>query len=321
MYTINQLSDYINGHLASINYPSAPAGLYDPIKYTLQGGGKRLRPVLTLAVGAAYGLELDSLLPQALGIELFHNFTLLHDDVMDNADSRRGRPTVHLKWNDSTAILSGDAMLTMSSAYICDLAVPGDVNAVLSLFNKTAMEIYEGQQFDMDFESSDDVTLDQYMNMIRLKTSVLLGCACEMGAIIARASEQDRRNLYNFGVKLGLAFQLQDDYLDTYGDQAVFGKKIGGDILNEKKTWLLISALESDKGDYVRSLLGNRVGGEEKIRRVRAVYDELHLPEKCRELISAYISEAIAEIDNLAIDGESKQFFIELARKSAVRDH
>ena len=242
MYTTEYLLNYINKAINEISYPNKPEGLYAPIKYTLDGGGKRIRPVLTLAVCDALGVDIAQAINQALGIEIYHNFTLLHDDVMDKADMRRGRPTVHIKWNEETAILSGDAMLTMASQYACINA--GDkIAQVMELFNRTAMEVYEGQQYDMDFESRNDVTVEEYLNMIRLKTSVLLGCACEMGALMAGASDEVKDAFYKYGVKLGLAFQLQDDYLDTYGDPAVFGKKIGGDILNDKKTWLLISAM------------------------------------------------------------------------------
>lgn len=321
MYTINQLSDYINHHISQISYPAAPAGLYQPIKYTLDGGGKRLRPVLLLAACISSGKDIDLALPQALGIEMFHNFTLLHDDVMDKAATRRGKTTVHLKWNESTAILSGDAMLTIATQYVSNLKDPCALGPVLGLFNKTAMEIYEGQQYDMDFESRDDVTIDEYMKMITLKTSVLLGCACKVGAIVGGASEKEQQLFYDFGLKLGLAFQLQDDYLDTYGDPDVFGKKIGGDILNEKKTWLLISALESDRGDDVRSLLGGKVSDSEKISRMREIYNDLGLPEKCRAIISGYINEAVAAIDALHIPVDSKEFFVTLARQSACRNH
>lgn len=321
MYTLNQLSDYINHHISQISYPNDPAGLYQPIEYTLQGGGKRLRPVLALAACVSSGGEIGSALPQAIGIEIFHNFTLLHDDVMDKATTRRGKMTVHLKWDDSTAILSGDAMLTLATQYISDLKNPCILPGVLGLFNKTAMEIYEGQQYDMDFESRDDVTIDEYMKMITLKTSVLLGCACKLGAIVGGASKGEQQLFYDFGLKLGLAFQLQDDYLDTYGDPDVFGKKIGGDILNEKKTWLLISALESDRATDVRALLGGKVSDEEKISRMRDIYNDLKLPEKCRTLICDYINEAVSAIDALAIPTDAREFFITLARQSACRDH
>lgn len=280
-----------------------------------------MRPVLTLAVAAAFGKEVAEAIPQAIGIELFHNFTLLHDDVMDRADTRHGRPTVHLKWNESTAILSGDAMLTMASQYIASVKRNEHLAPLLELFNTTAMEVYQGQQYDMDFESRRDVTIDEYISMIILKTSVLIGCACRLGAIVADASAEDQRSVYDYGLKLGVAFQLQDDYLDTYGDPAVFGKKIGGDILNEKKTWLLISAMQSERAADVNAVLGQSLPDEEKIAAVRSIYDELSLPAKCRALIDRYINEAITAINATTISDNAKRLFIDLAGKLASRDH
>lgn len=320
MYTTEYLLNYINKAINEISYPNKPEGLYAPIKYTLDGGGKRIRPVLTLAVSDALGVDIAQAINQALGIEIYHNFTLLHDDVMDKADMRRGRPTVHIKWNEETAILSGDAMLTMASQYACINA--GDkIAQVLELFNRTAMEVYEGQQYDMDFECRNDVTVDEYLNMIRLKTSVLLGCACEMGALMAGASDEVKDAFYKYGVKLGLAFQLQDDYLDTYGDPVVFGKKIGGDILNDKKTWLLISAMAEDKSGRLQKMIGADIAPEEKIKTVTAIYNELNLAERCHVLIDDYAADAISELDKIQLSAEAKSFFVELAQKSCRRTH
>lgn len=320
MYTTEYLLNYINKAINEISYPNKPEGLYAPIKYTLDGGGKRIRPVLTLAVCDALGVDIAQAINQALGIEIYHNFTLLHDDVMDKADMRRGRPTVHIKWNEETAILSGDAMLTMASQYACINA--GDkIAQVMELFNRTAMEVYEGQQYDMDFESRNDVTVEEYLNMIRLKTSVLLGCACEMGALMADASDEVKDAFYKYGVKLGLAFQLQDDYLDTYGDPTVFGKKIGGDILNDKKTWLLISAMAEDKSGRLQKMIGADIAPEEKIATVTAIYNELNLAERCHVLIDNYAADAISELDKIQLSAEAKSFFVELAQKSCRRTH
>lgn len=320
MYTTEYLLNYINKAINEISYPNKPEGLYAPIKYTLDGGGKRIRPVLTLAVCDALGVDIAQAINQALGIEIYHNFTLLHDDVMDKADMRRGRPTVHIKWNEETAILSGDAMLTMASQYACINA--GDkIAQVMELFNRTAMEVYEGQQYDMDFESRNDVAVEEYLNMIRLKTSVLLGCACEMGALMADASDEVKDAFYKYGVKLGLAFQLQDDYLDTYGDPAVFGKKIGGDILNDKKTWLLISAMAEDKSGRLQKMIGTDIAPEEKIATVTAIYNELNLAERCHVLIDNYAADAISELDKIQLSAEAKSFFVELAQKSCRRTH
>lgn len=321
MYTAAQLSEIINSKISEIKYPDSPAGLYAPIKYTLDGGGKRLRPMLVLASCAALGQSIDKSINQALGIEIFHNFTLLHDDVMDNADTRRGKPTVHRHWNVPTAILSGDAMLTMATQYVANTDDPKLKSEAIALFNKTAMEIYEGQQYDMDFESRTDVTVDEYINMIRLKTSVLIGCACEMGALMAGASSDTRKSFYSYGEKLGLAFQLQDDYLDTYGNPEKFGKQIGGDILNDKKTWLLISALELDKTGEAHGLIGSKILPEMKISRMRAIYNRLNLSEECHRLIEKYVNEAVAIVERIGINENAISFFTDLARKSATRDY
>lgn len=224
-----QFQDYVNvasQAIANIKYPASPAALYEPIAYTMALGGKRLRPVLTLMACDAFCGDHLRALNQAVGIELYHNFTLLHDDVMDKADVRRGKPTVHVRWNDNVAILSGDAMLTMAGRHVAQTDA-AHLAPAMELFNRTAMEVYDGQQYDMDFECRNDVTEDEYIAMIRLKTSVLLGCACKMGAIMADASADDAERIYQYGVDLGVAFQLQDDWLDVYGDPATFGKEIG----------------------------------------------------------------------------------------------
>ncbi len=275
--------------------------------------------MLALAACEAFGKEAMTAIHQAIAIEMFHNFTLLHDDVMDKAEVRRGRPTVHVKWNEETAILSGDAMLTTANMLLavkCGERLP----QALELFNGTAMNIYEGQQYDMDFESRTDVTVEEYMEMIRLKTSVLLGCACGMGALMADAPFETQVRFFDFGVNLGLAFQLQDDYLDTYGDPETFGKSIGGDILNDKKTWLLIMAMNEDKSGRIKSMLGTTDDPESKIKAVRSIYDELDLPQRIHELISAYIDTAIKCLDHLELAPEARSFFMDLALKSATRN-
>lgn len=319
MTTEKEYIAYINRALSEINYPQQPSGLYEPIAYTLDCGGKRIRPMLMLAVAEALGADKSVAVNQAVGLEMFHNFTLLHDDVMDRADMRRGRPTVHVKWNEATAILSGDAMLTMASQFMgrgCD----GKLAEVLDLFNRTAIEIYEGQQYDMDFESREDVTAGEYIEMIRLKTSVLLGCACRMGALMAGGDEVVQKAFYDYGMYLGLAFQLQDDWLDTYGDPKVFGKKIGGDILNDKKTLLLITALNrADKEMKSRlvSLFGTR--SDEKIAEVMAIYAALDVESECRSMICDYSAKAIACLDRAGLSPEAREFFEEIARQSLNR--
>ncbi len=319
MKEFNEYLQTVNDALSNLRLPEQPAGLYSPIVYTLDCGGKRLRPVLTLAACEALGADPMRSIHQAVAIEMFHNFTLLHDDVMDNADVRRGRPTVHKKWNNETAILSGDAMLTTSTMLLSVKA--GDHLAqALELFNGTAMNIYEGQQLDMDFENRSDVTVEEYMEMIRLKTSVLLGCACGMGALMADAPFETQVKFFEYGVNLGLAFQLQDDYLDTYGNPETFGKAIGGDILNDKKTWLLIMAMNEDTTGTVKSLLGSTDNPAAKIEAVKSVYNSLNLPERIHELISAYVDSAIKCLDLLEISPEARTFFMDLALNSVNRD-
>lgn len=319
MKDYNQYLESVKTAISNLRLPAQPAGLYDPIRYTLDCGGKRLRPVLTLAACDALCGDPGRAIHQAIAIEMFHNFTLLHDDVMDKAEVRRGRQTVHVKWNSETAILSGDAMLTTSTMLLAVKA--GDhLQQALELFNGTAMNIYEGQQLDMDFESRTDVTVEEYMEMIRLKTSVLLGCACGMGSLMAGAPFETQVKFFEYGVNLGLAFQLQDDFLDAYGDPATFGKAIGGDILNDKKTWLLIMVLREDKSGKIASLLGPSDNPEGKIKAVREIYNSLHLPERLHDLTNAYIDAAIKSLDYIELSPEARAFFTDLAIQSASRD-
>lgn len=322
MLSKTEYAAMIHDAIAAIEYPAAPDGLYAPIRYAMKDGGKRLRPMLTLAFAQAFGAEPQKAISQAIGIEMFHNFTLLHDDVMDNADMRRSRPTVHKVWNVPTAILSGDAMLTLAGVIVAQNCPDYEVAArVTALFNRTAMEVYEGQQYDMDFEARVDVTVAEYMEMIRLKTSVLLGCASAMGAIMAGADDVQQGLAYSYGEKLGLAFQLMDDYLDTYGDSSVFGKAIGGDILNDKKTWLSINAIAEDVDRLVISQISAPSAPAEKIRLVRSVYDRLELPRRCLELVDAYVGQAIDCLDDMSIPDDAKRFLIDLALQSSVRTH
>ena len=313
------IADRVAEAVASISYPEKPVGLYAPIAYTLESGGKRLRPQLTLAVCSALGYDVDRAINAALGVEIFHNFTLLHDDVMDSADLRRGRLTVHKRWNNNTAILSGDAMLTMAVQYIA--GIPAEVMPeAMNLFNRTAMEVYEGQQYDVDFENSNDVTVGQYIEMIRLKTSVLIGCACRLGAMVANASPEVADAFYNYGVNLGLAFQLRDDWLDTYGDPLIFGKQIGGDIINAKKTWLLINAI-SEKREELLDILAEDLAPEERVRQVRDIYDSLNLSERCSALIAEYAKKAVSALDEVKLDADARDYFVSLAKKSVDRTY
>lgn len=295
--------------LAAIPYPQQPEGLYEPIRYVLSMGGKRLRPTLTLMAYALYKEDTERALPTAIGLETYHNHTLLHDDLMDKADMRRGKPTVHKKWDENTAILSGDTMLIMAFQHILHTDCHR-LPEVLNLAARTMQEICEGQQYDMNFESRSDVREEEYIEMIRLKTSVLLACALKAGALIADAPEEDCKQLYQFGEKIGLAFQLQDDYLDCYGDPAVFGKQIGGDICCAKKTFMLINAFnranEAQKAELNR-LLNEVDERDEKVAGVLALYDELEIPALCRERMETLYAEARRIFDSLPIAAERKQ--------------
>lgn len=296
MHNYNYYLDLVNKAIQNINYPAQPALLYEPIKYTMDLGGKRIRPVLTLMTCEAMGGDVNKAINAALGIELFHNFTLLHDDVMDRADLRRGKPTVHTRWNENVAILSGDAMLTMSTQAMARVDTE-IVQPLLELFNDTAMKVYEGQQYDMDYENRSNVTVEEYINMIRLKTSVLIGCSCKAGAIVAHASTENADTIYDMAVNLGLAFQLQDDYLDVWGDPATFGKEIGGDIVNNKKTFLLINAIDHAAGNEAKELnrwLNDKSAPkQEKIKAVTALYESLGLKDLARNAIIKYSHQAL----------------------------
>ena len=253
MYSQAELSKIIQDGIEAIEYSNNAPRLFDPVRYTLESGGKRVRPTLVLMATNLFADDITPAIAPALGLEIYHNFTLLHDDVMDKAPDRRGRPTVHVKWNDNTAILSGDAMLSMAFEHICKTC-DDKLRPILDLFTRTTIEIGEGQQLDMEFETRNDVTEEEYIEMIRLKTSVLLGCALKMGAIIGNAPESDSEILYRFGINIGLAFQLQDDLLDSFGDPATFGKAIGGDIMENKKTYMLISALSKADSSQRREM-------------------------------------------------------------------
>ena len=319
MFDKDHFSEIIEKAIAGIDYGCGPKGLFLPVEYTLEGGGKRLRPMLLLATCEALGGDAADAVNQAVGIEMFHNFTLLHDDVMDRAEVRRGRPTVHRRWNESVAILSGDAMLTMASQMVAT-GTGQRLADVLGLFNTTAMEVYGGQQLDMEFEARRDVTVEEYIEMIRLKTSVLLACACKMGALMAGASAAEADAMYRYGELLGLAFQLQDDNLDTYGDPALFGKEIGGDIINEKKTWLWINAVNREPRRLQR-VLDQKLTDYLKIREVRKIYDDLGLKEESQALIERYANEAVEALTGVEMTPEARDFFTSLALKSAARSH
>ena len=308
----------VDDAIATLPLERDPQGLYAPIRYVLSLGGKRIRPVLMLMAYNLYHDDVKPCLMPAIGIETFHNFTLLHDDLMDRAEVRRGKACVHRKWNDNTAILSGDNMLVLAFRYMmqCDET---KMPAVMRIFTRTATEIDEGQQYDIDFETRNDVTEAEYIEMIRLKTSVLLACALQIGATLAGAPEEDAQSLYRYGECLGLAFQLQDDYLDVYGDPKVFGKKIGGDILCDKKTYMLINALlhasDEDRAELQRWIAGKDCNPDEKIKAVTALYTKIGVDRMAQERMNTYYAEARACLDKVDLPEERKQVLREIAKE------
>ena len=292
----------INNEIAKLNWDKEPKGLYAPIEYALQTGGKRLRPQLALIAAQIFDGNEQDVLPAALALELFHNFTLLHDDVMDKADMRRGRPTVHVRWNENTAILSGDQMLI--EAYKLLEQVPTHtLPQVLQMFNKMATEICEGQQYDVDFENQSNTTIDDYLMMIERKTSVLLATALQIGSYIAGADTLQQQALYQYGIHIGLAFQIQDDLLDVYGDPQTFGKAIGGDIACNKKTYLLLTALQLadtwDKHELQQWLNNTDAPKDEKITAVTALYNRIGVRQVCEKAVQEYTRQAIQDLQTL----------------------
>ena len=309
MYTSEELLKKVNEALDNLVYDRQPASLYDPIKYVLSIGGKRVRPVLTMLSYNLYKDDPLSIMSQAIGLETYHNFTLLHDDLMDHADMRRGHETVHKKWDANRAILSGDTMLLQAFERVedCD---PAKLPAVFKVFIQTTLEIGEGQQLDVEFETRNDVTEDEYIEMIRLKTSVLLACACKVGAIMADAPAEDIENIYTFGEKLGLAFQLQDDLLDVYGDPAVFGKNIGGDITSNKKTYMLINAVNRanpvQREQLMKWIDAKEFDRNEKVKAVTELYNEIGIRELCEQKIEEYYQESLVYLAKINLSEERK---------------
>ena len=310
MITANDILKKVNDCLGSLPYDRKPASLYEPVQYVLSLGGKRIRPVLMLLGYQLWREQPEDIIMPAIGLETYHNYTLLHDDLMDNADMRRGHETVHRRWDANKAILSGDSMLVL--AYQRVAQVPKEkLQQVLDLFTVTALEIGEGQEYDMAFETRNDVTEDEYIEMIRLKTSVLLACALKMGAILADAPDEDVNRLYKVGEQLGLAFQLQDDLLDVYGDPKVFGKAIGGDIMSNKKTYMLINAYnradDSQRAVLQRWLDAKNPDRKEKVAAVTRLYDEIGIRQLCETKINDYFDQARRTLDLVNVGDEHKQ--------------
>lgn len=323
MLTSKEILTKVNEFIEQLPYDRQPQSLYDPVKYVLSIGGKRVRPVLMLLAYNLYKEDPERILMPACALETYHNYTLLHDDLMDNADVRRGLPTVHRKWDANTAILSGDSMLVL--AYHRMLQCDADKQPeVMSLFTETALEIGEGQQYDMEFENRDDVTEEEYIEMIRLKTSVLLACAMKIGGILAGASAEDADNLYKFGEQVGLAFQLQDDLLDVYGDPKVFGKAVGGDITCNKKTYMLINAFlranSEQRAELERWVSAKDFDRQEKVAAVTEIYNQIGIRHICEEKINYYFEQSKKYLAKINVADERKQTLLQYTAEMMKRE-
>ncbi|MEN0055643.1 MAG: polyprenyl synthetase family protein [Mucilaginibacter sp.] len=324
MKQLTDLQALINNAVDKLNFPKHPAELYEPISYILALGGKRLRPALLLMACDLFGGDVESAVEPALAIEVFHNFTLMHDDIMDNAPLRRGQATVHQKWNANVAILSGDAMMVESNKLM--MKVPDTIlRKVMDVFNETATGVCEGQQIDMSFEQRADVSIDEYLNMIRLKTAVLLGGTLKIGAIIGGATPADAQLLYDFGVNLGIAFQLQDDILDVYGDPDKFGKQVGGDIISNKKTYLLIKALELAKDTQLTELnnwiTSQEFDNQEKVSAVTGLYNQLQIRNHSEEAMQIYSDKAFDALDRVNLPDDRIHYLRLFADSLLVREY
>ncbi len=324
MLSYSKCFEIVENRLSLFSFERNPVELYQPVKYILSIGGKRIRPCLTLMSHSLFSDSVESIIDPALGFEVFHNFTLLHDDIMDKATVRRNSPTVHIKWDENAAILSGDAMLILAYQLI-SRTQPEVLQQVFRLFNKTALEVCEGQQLDMNFENKSNVSVEDYMEMIRLKTAVLIAASIAMGGITANAHSSDIDNLYQFGLNIGMAFQLQDDYLDVFASNRRFGKAIGGDIISNKKTFLMISALHSPDTKLVAELRSwiNRLKADqdEKIKAVKKIYETLQIPTKTNALVKKYFSSGLRYLNEVSADKKRKTPLIEFVTQIMERDH
>ena len=323
MYSLKELQDKVIKKINELSFNKAPSELYEPIGYTLHSGGKRIRPALVLAACNLFSDDVDAAMQSALGFEVFHNFTLIHDDIMDNSDKRRNRPSVHKKWDVNTAILSGDAMVI--EAYKLIAKTPANaLPKVLQLFNKTAMEVCEGQQYDMNFETENEVTIEEYLKMIRLKTAVLIAGGLKTGALLANSDSSDADLLYEFGINLGLAFQLQDDLLDVYADEKTFGKPVGGDIAEGKKTFLFLSSLEkandTDKKRLQSLFFDNEIERTTKINGVTNLYNKYNIRKLTLKHISEYYKKALSALAEINVPKERKEVLYSFSDMIMKRD-
>lgn len=309
MKTYKELYILAEQHIQSLAFDGYPRELYDPLEYMMSLGGKRLRPVLVLMANDLFGGNIDQVMPAAMAAEVFHNFSLVHDDIMDNADIRRGKPTVHVKWNQTVGILSGDLMMIKAIELLCETKTDR-LREILAIFNTTATQVCEGQQIDMNFEQRNDVSVEEYIGMITLKTAVLLGGSLKLGAIVANASDADAQSIYDFGKHIGIAFQIQDDILDSFGEGDKVGKKIGGDIAANKKTLLLIKAMELAQGEVKTKLdqllQDNAIQVDTKIEQVLAIYNQLNVKQFADTLKQQHLETAFRHLDSISVDAERK---------------
>ncbi len=317
MYSEKDILEIVERGVNDINLPEEPIMLYEPIRYTMQVGGKRLRPLLMLLTANLYTDDIEPLLPAALGIEMFHNFTLLHDDIMDNSLTRRGRESVHAKWGSNTAILSGDAMLIYAYGLILNTS-SDELTRIMRIFNKLSLELCEGQQMDMDFEKMEEVSMQKYMDMIRLKTSVLIAGAMEIGSVYGGADDCDSNLIYNFGLNIGIAFQLQDDILDLYADSASFGKRVGGDIIEGKKSFISLLCLEmASEEDRIRLLdilHDSTVDSIARVKAARELLDKYNIKSAAEEVVKSYFDDAIAIMGAVDVPIERKEILLDYVR-------
>ncbi len=321
---LEEMQALFNKALESENFGFEPQGLYKPVYYALSIGGKRLRPALLLLTAQMYGSKPEKALPAALAIEIFHNSTLVHDDIMDKSPLRRHQPTVYKKWNTNTAILAGDALMLIAYKYLAQVEAQY-LPQVLPLFTKTALQVCEGQQYDLDFENNMEVRIADYVEMIRLKTSVLLAGSAQIGAILGNATPEQQRLIYSFAENLGIAFQIQDDYLDVFGDKSILGKRIGGDIVARKKTYLLIKSLELSNGAYKEQLIGlvnsKSIPAEEKIEKVTEIYRNLQIDKITRETITKYFDTAYENLDKIRTHGYCTDALMDFANQLSGRKY
>ncbi|MBR5736558.1 MAG: polyprenyl synthetase family protein [Bacteroidales bacterium] len=322
MYTLQEIDSTIRKSVFAIDFKKEPSSLYEPLEYMIAVGGKRLRPRLCLTTFTLFKDNIDNniILP-ALALELFHSFTLMHDDIMDNADIRRGVPTVRKKWSDNCAVLSGDAMTIVAYQFLQGYKGP-EFQRIIELFTETAIKVIEGQQYDMDFEGKQLIVMDDYLKMIGLKTAALIACSAKMGAVIAGASDQICDALYEFGWNLGMAFQITDDYLDTFGDPAIFGKKIGGDIENNKKTWLLVKCQKLATGEdrpYLENLLAQTEDMPAKVAAMQALYKKLKVDSQALDAIGQYHEKALSLLQDIGLDRDQRACLTEFARGMVYR--